>query len=69
VPARTPQDIIGKLNGVIIKAMQTAEFRARLEHEGCSDPIGDSPEGMAATVRSEIEKLAKIVRAAGLEPQ
>lgn len=69
VPARTPQDIIGKLNGIIIKAMQVPEFRARLEREGCSDPIGNSPEAMAATIRSEIEKLAKIVKAAGIEPQ
>jgi tripartite-type tricarboxylate transporter receptor subunit TctC len=69
VPVRTPQDIISKLNGTIIKAMQTPEFRARVELEGCSDPIGNSPEAMAVTIRSEIEKLAKIVKAAGIEPQ
>ena len=69
VPARTSPDIIGRLNGIVIKAMQTPEFRARLEREGCSDPIGGTPELLAAAQRSEIDKLAKIVRAAGIEPQ
>ena len=69
VPARTPQDIINRLNGTVIKAMQTPEFRARLDREGCSDPIGGTAEAMAAVVRSEIDKLAKIVKAAGIEPQ
>lgn len=69
VPARTSPDIIGRLNGTVIKAMQTPEFRARLEREGCSDPIGGTPEMLASAQRREIDKLAKIVRAAGIEPQ
>ena len=68
-PARTTPDIIARLNAVIIKAMQAPEFRARLDREGCSDPIGGSPETLATVLRSEIDKLAKIVKAAGIEPQ
>ena len=68
-PARTSPDIIARLNAVIIKAMQAPEFRARLDREGCSDPIGGSPETLATMLRSEIDKLAKIVKAAGIEPQ
>ena len=68
-PARTSADIIARLNAVIIKAMQAPEFRARLDREGCSDPIGGSPETLATVLRSEIDKLAKIVKAAGIEPQ
>ena len=49
--------------------MQAPEFRARLDREGCSDPIGGSPETLATMLRSEIDKLAKIVKAAGIEPQ
>ena len=69
VPARTSPDIINRLNAAIIKAMQAPEFKARLDREGCSDPIGGTPETLAAAQRSEIEKLAKIVKAAGIEPQ
>ena len=68
-PARTSPDIIARLNAVIIKAMQAPEFRARLDREGCSDPIGGSPETLATVLRSEIDKLAKIVKAASIEPQ
>jgi tripartite-type tricarboxylate transporter receptor subunit TctC len=69
VPAKTPQDIINRLNGVVIKSMQAPEFRARLDREGCSDPIGGTPEQMTAVLKSELDKLAKIVKAAGIEPQ
>ncbi len=68
-PAKTSPEIINRLNATIIKAMQAPEFRARLDREGCSDPIGGTPEMLAAAQRSEIEKLAKIVKAAGIEPQ
>jgi tripartite-type tricarboxylate transporter receptor subunit TctC len=69
VPAKTPPEIVTRLNGTVIKAMQAPEFRARLDREGCSDPIGGTPEQMTAVIRSELEKLAKLVKAAGLEPQ
>ena len=68
-PAKTSPEIINRLNATIIKAMQAPEFRARLDREGCSDPIGGSPETLATVLRSEIDKLAKIVKAAGIEPQ
>ncbi len=69
LPAKTSPDIVARLNATVIKAMQAPEFRARLDREGCSDPIGGTPEQMTAVIRSEMEKLARLVRAAGLEPQ
>lgn len=68
-PAKTPQDAVGRLHGAIVKVIQSPEFRKRLEFEGASEPIGNSPEQMAATLRADMEKLAKVAKAAGIEPQ
>lgn len=68
-PAKTPPDIIGRLNGAIVKVLHTPEFKQRLEREGTSEPIGNAPEQMAATLRADMEKLTRLVKMAGVEPQ
>jgi tripartite-type tricarboxylate transporter receptor subunit TctC len=57
------------LHGAVVKVIQAPEFRKRLEFEGASNPIGNSPEQMAATLRTDMEKLARLVKAAGIPPQ
>lgn len=69
VPAHTPPDIIAKLHATIVKEIQTPEFRQWPAFQALSDPIGNTPEQMAATIRREIAKLAKLIKAAGIEPQ
>jgi tripartite-type tricarboxylate transporter receptor subunit TctC len=69
LPAKTSPEIISRLNATVIKAMQAPEFKARLDREGCSDPIGGTPEATLQVLRSEVEKLAKLVKVAGIEPQ
>ena len=68
-PAKIPPEIIARLNNAIVKVMQTPEFKQRLEREGASEPIGDTPEQMAAAVRAEMAKLTRLVKTAGVEPQ
>ncbi len=68
-PAKTPPDIINRLHGAMVNAMQTTEFKQRLEREGASDPIGNMPEQMAATLRADMAKLTQLAKAAGVEPQ
>jgi len=69
VPAKTPPEIIAKLNSVIVREIKTPEFRARLEKEGASEPIGNTPAEMQATLKAEMDKYAKVVKTAGIEPQ
>lgn len=69
VPAKTPQDVITRLHGAIVKVIQTPEFRQRLDREGASDPIGNSPQQMAATLNADMQKLARLVKASGVQPQ
>src|SRR5688500_18812696 len=44
-------------------------FKQRLDFEGASEPIGNTPDQMAATVQSNMKKLVKLVQVSGLQPQ
>ncbi|MDB5867400.1 MAG: hypothetical protein JWO70_5206 [Betaproteobacteria bacterium] len=68
-PAKTPADIVSRIHDATVKVLQTAQFRERLDFEGASAPIGNSPEQMAATIRADMAKLAKLVEVSGLKPQ
>jgi tripartite-type tricarboxylate transporter receptor subunit TctC len=60
-PAATPRDILARLNTEMVKVIQSPEFRRRMEEIG-AEPVGNSAEQMAAQVRSETEKFAKLVK-------
>ena len=65
VPARTPRDIVAKLNAVIVKAMQDPEFRSRLANEGV-EVVGGTPEQTDAFIRNEMNRWRKVITAAGM---
>ena len=68
VPAGTPAAIIARLNAETIKILNAPEFRAWLIGQG-ADPAGSSPEELAAYVKTEIVKYAKIVKDSGMRPE
>ena len=68
-PAKTPPEMVSRLHAAIVKVLHTPQFRERLDFEGASAPIGNSPEQMAATIRSDMTKLTKLVEVSGLKPQ
>ena len=68
-PAMTPPDLVERLNAAIWQVIQTPQFRERLANEGASEPIGGSPQRMAAAIEADMKKLAGLVRLAGLQPQ
>ena len=68
VPAGVSPEIIARLNGAILKAIHTPEFKDYLQQEG-SELVGSTPEAFGAFLRDEVVKHAKIVRAAGIKPQ
>ena len=60
-PAGTPREIIARLNGEIIRALNQPDFRSLLTNNSI-DPIGSTPEQLGAYIRSEIKKYAKVVK-------
>lgn len=60
-PAATPKDILTRLNTEMVKVIQSPDFRKRMSEIG-AEPIGNSAEQMAAQIKSETEKFAKLVK-------
>lgn len=64
-PGKTPSDLVAKLSAAVSAAVKSADVRGRFEQLGY-DPIGDSSAEFAATIKSDIEKFAKVIKAAGI---
>ncbi len=62
-PAKTPNDIVVKLNGEIVKILAMPDVRKRLLDAG-AEPVGNSPGEMAAQIKRETEEFGKIVKQA-----
>jgi tripartite-type tricarboxylate transporter receptor subunit TctC len=67
-PAKTPRDIILKINADVLKVISSPELKERLKAEG-SDPVGNSPEQFATYLRDEIAKWAKVIKFAGVKAE
>ena len=63
-PAGTPPEIIGRLNGALVKALGTQEARDTLAKQGL-EPAGNTPQQFAEHIRAEVEKWATVVKVSG----
>lgn len=66
-PAKTPRDIINRLNDEVVKALNTPEVKERFASLG-ADAWTLKPEQFDAYIREEIKSNAVLVKAAGLSP-
>lgn len=64
-PARTPPDIVARLNREVIKALEARDLRERLTAMGV-DPWPGTPEELASLVRSETARYARLIKSIGL---
>ncbi|WP_230970808.1 tripartite tricarboxylate transporter substrate binding protein [Nitrogeniibacter aestuarii] len=62
-PAGTPPEVIAKLNAAANKAAQSEAFRSRVQPEGLMISVG-TPEAYDQYVRGEIDRWAKVIKAA-----
>jgi tripartite-type tricarboxylate transporter receptor subunit TctC len=63
-PAGTPPEIIARLNAAMAKAAVSPGFHDRLTGQGY-DVLSSTPEQMAESIRGEIAKWGRIVKASG----
>jgi tripartite-type tricarboxylate transporter receptor subunit TctC len=64
VPARTPRDIVGKLNAEVVRIMNLPAVKERLAAQG-AETYTSSPEKFADYIKKETEKWAKVVKFSG----
>jgi len=67
-PAGTPASIIERLHREIVQSLNTPDFLKLLAGEGAV-AVGNTPAQFAQAIRSDIEKWAKVVKAAGIRPE
>ena len=67
-PAKTPQDVIAKVNAEVIRALKSQDMVDRLAKLG-TEPMLMSPGESDAFIRREYNDLGAVMRAAGLTPQ
>jgi tripartite-type tricarboxylate transporter receptor subunit TctC len=65
-PARTPKDVIAKLNADVLKVIRSPELVEKLKAEG-SDPVGSPVADYAAFLRDEIAKWRKVIQFANIK--
>jgi tripartite-type tricarboxylate transporter receptor subunit TctC len=65
-PARTPKDIIAKINADVVTVVHSPELIEKLKAEG-SDPVGSTPAEFAAFLRDEIARWAKVIKIADVK--
>jgi tripartite-type tricarboxylate transporter receptor subunit TctC len=68
VPGGTPQGIIDRLHQETVRAIGLADMKAFFASQGL-EPVGNKPEEFAAHIRAELDKWAKVIKAAGIKPQ
>ncbi len=65
-PAKTPADIVDRLQREVAKAVQSAEVKDRFATQG-AEPVGGTPAALAQTMRAEAEKWKRVIETAGVK--
>ena len=68
VPARTPRDVVARINAGIARIMTSPEVRARLVPQGM-DLAAGSPEDLGRIVREDHAYWGKVMREAGIKSE
>lgn len=66
-PAKTPQPIIDRLHVESVRIIESAEVKKLFLRRGM-EAEGNTPKEFAATIREEVDKWKKLVKAAGIKP-
>ena len=67
-PAKTPREVVAKVNAEVNKALKLPEVIDRLAKLG-AEPMSMTPAAFDAFIRHEHDELGKIMRDAGAKPQ
>jgi tripartite-type tricarboxylate transporter receptor subunit TctC len=68
VPAATSAAIVNRLNAEVLKGLQHPDIKSFMTREGI-EPVGSTSAEAAAFLNREVDKFAKIVKAAGVKPE
>lgn len=67
-PARTPAAVVSRLNREIVRALGVAEIKAKLAAAGAEATVS-TPAELENILRSEIAKVARLIKSAGIKTE
>jgi tripartite-type tricarboxylate transporter receptor subunit TctC len=67
-PARTPAGIVTRLNHEIVRVLNGSDVKERLKNLGI-EVVGSSPEELAASIKTEMARVGKLIKAAGIREE
>ncbi len=65
-PAKTPPDVIAKLNSAVNAALNDPELREKLIKSGAT-PVGGTPAAFGTFMKAEYEKWGRVVQERGIK--
>ena len=68
VPSGTPKDVVALLHREVVRIIALPEMKERLAAIGL-EAVGDSPEEFSAQMRVEMDKWAKVIKAARIKAE
>jgi tripartite-type tricarboxylate transporter receptor subunit TctC len=63
-PAKTPGEIVARLNAEIVKVLRLADIKQRLFDQG-TEPVANSQQQFQSYIKTEIDKYAEVIRKSG----
>ena len=67
-PASLPRELLNRISAGVAQAVKSPEVSAKLVSLGI-DPVGGSPEEYAAQIKSDRERYARAIKAAGVQAE
>ena len=67
-PAKTPASIVNRLNQETVRVLARSDVKQKFLAAGV-EPIGGTPQALAAAMKSEMSKMGKVIRDAGIREE
>jgi len=67
-PAKTPREVVAKLNDAAVKALRSPEVRERMSQIGF-DVVGSTPDEFGRFMKEEVDRWTEVVKRGGIKPE
>ena len=67
-PAKTPREVVARLNEAAVKALRSPEVRERMSQIGF-DVVGSTPEEFGSFMKEEVDRWTEVVKRGGIKPE
>jgi tripartite-type tricarboxylate transporter receptor subunit TctC len=68
-PAGTPKEITQKLHAAVVKALNQPELKAKFAERGIDLVTSSSTDDLGVVIKSEVSRLQKLAKSAGIKPE